>query len=77
MPNLSGGQLAKELEALRPETRLLFVSGYAGKVVLDHKVMDLEMNFLQKPYTLKQLSGKMREVLSQGVPAMQAEPAVM
>ncbi len=64
MPNMSGGQLAVELSNLRPETRLLFVSGYAGKTVLDHKVFDLETNFLQKPYTLKQLSGKIRGALN-------------
>jgi PAS domain S-box-containing protein len=64
MPNMSGGQLAKELAQLRPDTKLLFVSGYAGKTVLDHKVGDLETNFLQKPYTLKQLSLKIREALS-------------
>ncbi len=63
MPNMSGGQLAKELAQLRPETKLLFVSGYAGKTVLDHKVVDLETNFLQKPYTLKQLSLKIRAAL--------------
>ena len=64
MPNMSGGQLARELKQLRPQTRLLFVSGYAGKTVLDHKVVDLETSFLQKPYTLKQLSGKIRAVLN-------------
>jgi signal transduction histidine kinase/ActR/RegA family two-component response regulator len=64
MPNMSGGELAKELTQLRPDTRLLFVSGYAGKTVLDHKVVDLETNFLQKPYTLKQLSLKIRAALS-------------
>ena len=63
MPNMSGGQLAKELAQQRPETKLLFVSGYAGKTVLDHKVVDQETNFLQKPYTLKQLSLKIREAL--------------
>jgi DNA-binding NtrC family response regulator len=63
MPNMSGGQLAKELAQLRPDTKLLFVSGYAGKTVLDHKVLDLETNFLQKPYTLKQLSLKIRSAL--------------
>lgn len=63
MPNMSGGELAKEMSSVRPETRLLFVSGYAGKTVLDHKVVDLEKNFLQKPYTLKQLSGKVRGTL--------------
>jgi two-component system, cell cycle sensor histidine kinase and response regulator CckA len=69
MPNLSGGQMAKELCRLRPHARLLFVSGYAGKTVLDHNVFDLETNFLQKPYTLRQLSTKIRAALGQ---AMQA-----
>jgi FixJ family two-component response regulator len=63
MPNMSGGQLAKELAQLRPDAKLLFVSGYAGKTVLDHKVVDLETNFMQKPYTLKQLSLKIRAAL--------------
>jgi PAS domain S-box-containing protein len=63
MPNMSGGQLGKELAKLRPDTKLLFVSGYAGKTVLDHNVVDLETNFLQKPYTLKQLSLKIRGAL--------------
>jgi two-component system cell cycle sensor histidine kinase/response regulator CckA len=65
MPNMSGGQLAKELAQLRSDTKLLFVPGYAGKTVLDHKVVDLETNFLQKPYTLKQLSLKIRAALGQ------------
>jgi len=63
MPNMSGGELAKEIANIRPATRLLFVSGYAGKTVVDHKVVDLEKNFLQKPYTLKQLSEKVRGAL--------------
>jgi two-component system, cell cycle sensor histidine kinase and response regulator CckA len=63
MPNMSGGQLGKELTKLRPDTKLLFVSGYAGKTVLDHNVVDLEVNFLQKPYTLNELSLKIRGAL--------------
>jgi len=63
MPNMSGGELARELEALRPEMRVLFVSGYAGQTVTNHKVADGENNFLQKPFTLKQLAGKVRTVL--------------
>jgi two-component system, cell cycle sensor histidine kinase and response regulator CckA len=66
MPHMSGGQLAKELDTLRPETRVLFVSGYAGQTVLDHKVMDVENNFLQKPFTLTQLANKVRTVLDHG-----------
>jgi two-component system cell cycle sensor histidine kinase/response regulator CckA len=63
MPHMSGGQLAKELGTLRPETRVLFVSGYAGQTVVDHKVVDVENNFLQKPFTLRQLASKVRKVL--------------
>jgi two-component system, cell cycle sensor histidine kinase and response regulator CckA len=63
MPHMSGGELARELETLRPQTRVLFVSGYAGQTVLDHKVIDVENNFLQKPFTLKQLASKVRTVL--------------
>ncbi len=66
MPNMSGGQLAKELAQMRPDAKLLFVSGYAGKTVLNHKVVDLDTNFLQKPYTLKQLSLKIRSALNRG-----------
>jgi FixJ family two-component response regulator len=60
---MSGGELAKKLETLRPQTRVLFVSGYPGQTVLDHKVVDVENNFLQKPFTLKQLASKVRTVL--------------
>jgi len=76
MPNMSGGQLAKELGQLRPDTKLLFVSGYAGKTVIDHKVFDLETNFLQKPYTLKQFSLKIRAALAQGKNPAQPQPNV-
>ena len=75
MPNMSGGQLAKEMAQLRPETKLLFVSGYAGKTVLDHKVLDVETNFLQKPYSLKQLSLKIRYALNGPSPA-QSQPGL-
>jgi two-component system, cell cycle sensor histidine kinase and response regulator CckA len=63
MPQMSGGELARELEKIRPETKLLFVSGYPGQTVVDHKVVDVESNFLQKPFTLKQLAKKVRGVL--------------
>jgi PAS domain S-box-containing protein len=66
MPRMSGGALAKEVARLYPHTHFLFVSGYAGKTILDHKVVDLETNFLQKPFTLKQLSLKIRRALDSG-----------
>lgn len=66
MPRMSGGELAKQLGSLRPEISVLFVSGYAGQTILDHNVVDVENNFLQKPFTLKQLAGKVRAVIEGG-----------
>ena len=66
MPRVSGGQLAKELAAVREETQVLFVSGYSGQTVIDHKVGHGESNFLEKPFTLRQLAGKIRAVLDLG-----------
>ncbi len=63
MPQMSGGELARELEKLHPDTKLLFLSGYPGETVVDHKVFEAESNFLQKPFTLNQLAKKVRTVL--------------
>jgi hypothetical protein len=54
-------QLRHRLHSPRPRkcwrhSKLLFVSGFAGKTVVDHKVGELEANFLQKPYTLQTLA---------------------
>ncbi len=75
MPNMSGGQLAKEIALLRPDTKLLFVSGYAGKTVLDHNVLDMDTNFVQKPFTLKHLSQKIRSALKQSVTIAEPQPS--
>ena len=78
MPNMSGGELARQLAPLRQEMGVLFVSGYAGKTVLNHNVVDLDTNFLEKPYTLKQLSSKIRAALKHSAdqsPASNPQPA--
>ena len=49
MPGMSGGQLAEILGARYPAMKVLFVSGYAERVVLKHKIVDVHTNFLQKP----------------------------
>jgi len=77
MPQMSGGELAMHLARLRPETQLLFVSGYAGQTVLDHKVVDVEHNFLQKPFTLKQLANKVHAVLERASTPASAQGAEM
>lgn len=51
---------------LRPEIKSRFVSGYAGKTIRGPKVVDLETNFLQEPYTLQQFSSRVRTALNSG-----------
>jgi two-component system, cell cycle sensor histidine kinase and response regulator CckA len=64
MPVMSGRQLAERLSRSHPETRVLFISGYAEDTVKDHQILDLRSNLLQKPFGLRQLAGKIREVLT-------------
>jgi PAS domain S-box-containing protein len=63
MPGMSGGQLAELLADKYSDMKMLFVSGYSEQVVLRHKILDVQGNFLQKPFTLKSLAAKIREVL--------------
>lgn len=63
MPHMSGGELANELKLVRPETRMLFVSGYAEQTMTKHYVVGSDSHFLSKPFTLTQLANKVRTVL--------------
>ncbi len=68
MPQLSGPALAKRLAALRPEMKVLCMSGYTDDSVVRHGVLDATMSFLQKPITVASLTTKVREVLDASAP---------
>lgn len=63
MPGLSGKDLREKLLAIRPDIKVLFMSGYTADVIARHGVLEEGVHFLQKPFTIKSLSGKVREVL--------------
>ncbi len=63
MPHVGGVKLASQLAETRPEMKVLFVSGYAESTVLRHGPIDVANNFLQKPFGLKSLATKIRQVL--------------
>ena len=63
MPHMGGAKLAGQLGYARPAMKVLFVSGYAESTVQRYGFIDVTSNFLQKPFSLKMLSRKVREVL--------------
>ena len=75
MPQMSGPKLAQHLASLRPDLKVLFVSGSADYAVLRKGVADLTEHFLQKPFSLRSLAVKIREVLEQPVMASAANAA--
>jgi PAS domain S-box-containing protein len=64
MPKMSGREFADRLLQLRPNTKLLYVSGYADDVVLHSGISMQGMTFLQKPYSLRQLAVKVQSLLA-------------
>lgn len=65
MPVLNGRELADRVAVLRPETKVLYVSGYTTDAVVRNGVYADSVHFLHKPFTPDTLLGKVREVLDQ------------
>jgi two-component system, cell cycle sensor histidine kinase and response regulator CckA len=63
MPGMSGPELARRLACMRPEMRVLYMSGYSDDALIRHGVVEESKAFLQKPFTPAALAHKVREVL--------------
>lgn len=67
MAGMSGRQLAEQMQKLRPEIRVLYMSGYTDEAIVHHGLLGRGMVLLQKPFTLNSLAMKVRETLDQTV----------
>jgi two-component system, cell cycle sensor histidine kinase and response regulator CckA len=63
MPGMTGRQLADRLAALRPEIRILYISGHTDDEIIRRGVLQQGTGFLAKPFTADALTGKIRELL--------------
>jgi len=73
MPNMDGPTLVRAARRLRPEMRIIYMSGYAEDAFRRNEEKVEELHFLPKPFGLKQLVAKVKDVLSGAPPAALAE----
>jgi CheY-like chemotaxis protein len=63
MPQMSGPELAARLSKIRPEMKVLYMSGYTEDAISHHGVLDEGISYLQKPLVPEALARRVREVL--------------
>src|SRR5579872_4495964 len=63
MPGMNGRELAQRMAEIRPNTKVLYMSGYTENVIGRNGTLDAGIRLLQKPFTLRDLNSRVREVL--------------
>jgi two-component system cell cycle sensor histidine kinase/response regulator CckA len=63
MPGMNGRELADRMGELRPQTKVIFMSGYTDRIMTRDGVLDDSVEYLQKPFTAEQLSATVYRVL--------------
>jgi len=71
MPGMSALDLVRELQAVRPTTKILYMSGYTDHAVVRNNLLDANRAFLQKPFAPDRLAHKIRELLNEPNTAQQ------
>jgi len=67
MPGMNGQELAAALKRTRPDTRILYMSGYSREMVARHGVMESGSGFIEKAFSAEKLCSSVREILDQSL----------
>jgi two-component system cell cycle sensor histidine kinase/response regulator CckA len=65
MPEMNGRDVAKQVTSLFPGIRCLFMSGYTADVIAQQGVLDPDVHFIHKPFSMQDLGIKLKEALNQ------------
>ena len=65
MPEMNGKEFMERIAKVRPHIKVLFMSGYTGNVIAHQGILEDNVHFLQKPFSVNCLAGKAREMLDQ------------
>ena len=63
MPKMNGKELKAQIEKCIPNIKAIFMSGYTADVITQRGIIQDDINFLQKPFTIDSIATKVREVL--------------
>lgn len=63
MPRMGGRELAEQLATVRPDTKVLYMSGFTDDAIVRHGLLEEHFAFIQKPFSPESLAQKAREVL--------------
>jgi len=64
MPGMSGRELRDKLGIIRPDIKVLFMSGYTSNVIVHHGVLEEGVHFIQKPFSLNDFARKIQEAMT-------------
>ena len=65
MPEMNGKELEEKVAEIHPEIKSLFMSGYTADIIAPHGIIEKNMNFIQKPFSIKDLTQKINSILNQ------------
>jgi two-component system, cell cycle sensor histidine kinase and response regulator CckA len=63
MPKMNGRELARRLLAIRPELKVLYMSGYTDNAIVHHGILEPDLAYVQKPLVPEMFARRVREVL--------------